>query len=108
MEIYLGANMAILSEIVGLGPTIDEKFSTCLGFLKREKDLPPLVVQTKSGDVFVCEFNSGEFFDSTDSIKFEKNYIAPQDFQKTNMEYLLGRLLKEKKTDTFQFRRVLG
>jgi hypothetical protein len=97
MEIYLGASMAILAEIIGLGPAENEKFAAYLGFVKRENYLPPLVVQTECGEVFVCEFNSGEFQDSPDGVKFEKSYITPQDFQKTNMEYLLGRLLKDKK-----------
>jgi hypothetical protein len=96
MEIYKNVKPVIFAELIGLGPVSDEKFSSLLGFKPRNKNLPPLIVQLITGELFSCVFDSTNLDDGS-AISFNRNFLLPEDFDKVGLDYKIKDLIQNNK-----------
>ena len=96
MEIYKNVKPAIFAELIGLGPAIDQKFSSLLGFKSDNKELPPLVVQLTTGEIFSCTFDPTNF-DDEPAVFFNRNFLLPEDFDKVGLSSKIKDLIQNGK-----------
>lgn len=96
MEIYKNIKPSIFAELIGLGPVVDERFSSLFGFKPRNKNLPPLIVQLTTGELFSCIFDTTDLDDGS-AISFNRNFLLPEDFDKVGLDYKIKDLIQNGK-----------